>query len=123
MICVPKFDVIASVVSEEEDGVAAGGAAHEATAGKRSREDIEKELRSVEHYEMLLKVLEVDNMALDEGEKEQVKALIREYQDCFALKMDQLGEVNLIEGSDPNRDSSAYPLCALSSGSEGTRID
>jgi len=76
MICVPKFDVIASVVSEEEDGVAAGGAAHEATAGKRSREDIEKELRSVEHYEMLLKVLEVDNMALDEGEKEQVKTVL-----------------------------------------------
>lgn len=95
MVCVPKFDVVASVV--EGDGRTGGSTTRETKAGKRSREDVERELKSVEHYEELLKVLEVDKMALSEEEKEQVRALIKEYQDCFALKMDQLGEVNLLK--------------------------
>ena len=73
---------------------------------------------------MLLKVLEIDKMALEEDEKEQVKALIREYQDCFALKMDQLGEVNLLKAQiQTGTHPPIRPLYTVSSCPERERPD
>lgn len=99
VVCVPKFSVIASVVPErpsdraQEAPTQSGGKAN----NKRTKDEIEKELRSDEHYQELLKVLEVDTMPLTDHERDMVRELVKEYQDCFALKMDQLGEVNILK--------------------------
>lgn len=115
VVCVPRFSVIASVVPDQSAGpkenTSIGNMGE--IGRKRTKEEIEKELRSVEHYEELLKVLEVDQMPLSEQEKDMVRELIKEYQDCFALKMDQLGEVNILKaqihtGSHPPVRCQAY---------------
>jgi transposase InsO family protein len=115
VVCVPRFSVIASVVPEKPASAEENPATRSSgdSGRKRTKEEIEKELRSVEHYEELLRVLEVDQMPLSDQEKGMVRDLIREYQDCFALKMDQLGKVNILKaqihtGSHPPVRCQAY---------------